>query len=171
MKMTGSGVPVDTLISTIKDSIKQAGISRTSPSADLRIKSVRLILEVVASKKSGGKLEFCVPFIGMKLALGGDVTSKNTHTMDIALAPPAESGPVVRGAGDVEAALVDAVTTIRQVMASAARGNDPWELSEAAVDIAFGVTRTGTISIGVDGELTGEVTNTIRLGLISAPAG
>lgn len=168
MRMTDSGVPVDTLITTVKDSIKLAGISRTSPSADLQIKSVRLILEVVASKKSGGKLSFCVPFIGMKLAVGGDVTSKNTHTMDIALAPPPETGPVVRG-GDVEAALVDAVTTIRQVVASAARGDDPWVLSEATVDITFAVTRTGTISIGVDGELTGEVTNTIRLGLISAP--
>ena len=62
---------------------------------------------------------------------------------------------------------MNAVTTIRQVMASAAEGDDPWVLSEATVDIVFAVTKTGTISIGVDGELTGEVTNTIRLGLIT----
>jgi hypothetical protein len=168
VKITDNGVPVDTLIATIKESIKQAGVSRTSASADLRIKSVRLILEVVASQAAGGKLDICVPFIGMKMSLGAKVTRENTHTMDIALVPPPESGPVVRG-DDVEAALVKAITTIRQVMASAAQGDDPWVLDEATVDIVFAVTKTGSISIGVDGDLTGEVTNTIRLGLVSPP--
>ena len=87
----------DTLISTIKDSIKQAGMSRTSPSADLRIKSVRLILEVVASKKSGGKLELLRPVHRDEAEARGDVTSKNTHTMDIALARPRTPGRVDTG--------------------------------------------------------------------------
>jgi hypothetical protein len=169
MKVTDGGVPVETLISIVKDSIKAAGVSRTSGSPDLRVGSVRLILEVVASKAAGGKLDFCVPFIGMKLALGTKVTKQNTHTMDIALVPPPEAGRVVRG-GEVETALVDAITTIRRATASAAQGDDPWVLSEATVDICFAITRTGTISIGVDSDLTGEITHTIRLGL-TPPAG
>jgi hypothetical protein len=49
------GVPVDTLIRVIKDSIKQAGVSRTSQTKDLQVASVQLILDVVASKTADGR--------------------------------------------------------------------------------------------------------------------
>ena len=76
MKVTDEGVPVDTLISVVKDSIKRAGVSRTSQARDLQVASVQLILEVVASKTAGGGLDFRVPFIGMKLRVGGKVTRR-----------------------------------------------------------------------------------------------
>ena len=50
-------------------------------------------------------------------------------------------------------------------MAHAAAGDDPWDLSEGTVDISFGVTKAGSISVGADGELANEVTNTLRLRL------
>src|SRR6185369_8660774 len=75
------GVPVDTLISVVKDSIKQAGVSRTSHTKDLKVASVQLILDVVASETAGGGVDFRVPFIGMKLSLGAKVTKKDTHTI------------------------------------------------------------------------------------------
>ena len=50
MKVTDEGVPVDTLISVVKDSIKRAGVSRTSQDRDLQVASVQLILDVVASQ-------------------------------------------------------------------------------------------------------------------------
>ena len=166
MKVTDEGVPVDALIGVVKESIKRAGVSRTSQTTDLRVGSVQLILEVVASKAAGGVLDFRVPFIGMKLSGGAKVTKKNTHTIDIALVPPKEqTGRLVRG-GDVGDVLVNAIATIRDVMASAAEGDDPWILSTSKVDISFAITRTGTISLGVDGELTDEVTQTLRLGLV-----
>lgn len=165
MKVTDEGVPVDSLISVVKDSIKQAGVSRTSPTRDLQVASVRLILEVVASKTAGGGLDFRVPFIGMKLRLGAKVTEKDTHTIDIALVPPKETATrQVRG-GEVEAVLVNAIATIRSVMTQAAEGDDPWVLSAGTIDISFAITQTGTISLGVDGELANEVTQTLRLGL------
>ena len=165
MKVTDEGVPVDSLISVVKDSIKQAGVSRTSPTRDLQVASVRLILEVVASKTAGGGLDFRVPFIGMKLRLGTKVTKKDTHTIDITLVPPKETATrQVRG-GDVEAVLVNAIATIRDVMTQAAEGDDPWVLSAGTIDISFAITQTGTISLGVDGELANEVTQTLRLGL------
>jgi hypothetical protein len=170
VKVTNEGVPVETLISVVKDSIKRAGISRTSQDTDLQVASVQLILDVVAAKTAGGGLDFCVPFIGMKLRVGGKVTSKDTHTIDITLVPPERRATrPVRG-GDVEDALVNAIATVHAVMAQAAAGDDPWVLSASTIDIRFAITQTGTISLGVDGELTNEVTQTLRLGLAPRPA-
>jgi hypothetical protein len=169
VKVTDEGVPVDTLISVVKDSIKQAGISRTSQTRDLQVASIQLILEVVASKTAGGGLDFRVPFIGMKLSLGAKVTKKDTHTIDITLVPPEERDTrQVRG-GDVEEVLVNAIATIRDVMTQAAEGDDPWVLSASTIDISFAIAQTGTISLGADGELANEVTHTLRLGLVPHP--
>ena len=170
MKVTDKGVPVETLISVVKDSIKRAGISRTSQDRDLQVASVQLILDVVAAKTAGGGLDFRVPFIGMKLRVGGKVTSKDTHTIDITLAPPEERATrQVRG-GDVEEVLVNAIATVRAVVTEAAAGDDPWVLSASTIDIRFAITETGTISLGVDGELANEVTQTLRIGLAPSPA-
>jgi hypothetical protein len=169
MKITDEGVPVDTLISVIKESIKRAGVSRTSQTRDLEVVSVRLILEVVASKTAGGGFDFRVPFIGMKLRVGTKVTKKDTHTINITLVPPKDRDTrQVRG-GEVEDVLVNAIATIRDVMTKAAQGDDPWLLSAGDIDISFAITQTGTISLGVDGELANEVTQTLRLGLAPGP--
>ena len=170
MKVTPKGVPVDTLISVVKDSIIRAGVSRTSQTQDLRVASVQLILEVVASKTAGGRLDFRVPFIGMKLSLGAKVTKKDTHTIDITLVPPRERVTrQVRG-GEVEDILVNAIATIRDVMTKSAEGDDPWLLSAGTIDISFAITQTGTITLGVNGELANELTHTLRLRLAPVPA-
>jgi hypothetical protein len=52
----------------------------------------------------------------------------------------------------------------------ASEGDDPWILSASTIDISFAITETGTISLGVDGELANEVTQTLRLGLAPSPA-
>jgi Trypsin-co-occurring domain 2 len=170
VKVTDAGVPVNTLIAVVKDSIKQAGVSRTSETKDLQVAMVQLILQVVASKATGGRLDFCVPFIGMKLSLGAKVTKKDTHTIDITLVPPAEQpARQVRG-GDVEEVLVNAIATIRDVTAKAAEDDDPWVLSASTIDIGFAITQTGTISVGVNGELANEITHTLRLGMAPGSA-
>lgn len=162
MKVTGSGVPVSELISVIKASVRRAGVS---PGADLRVTSVQLILEVVATSTLGGGLSFRVPVLGMQLSVGGKVTRQDTHTLDLTLVPPAgPSGHELRD-GDVEDAIVDAVTTIRAVIASATEGDDPWLLATGTVDISFVVTESGTIALGVEGELASQVAHTLRLGL------
>jgi hypothetical protein len=169
VKVTDDGVPVDTLISVVKDSIKRAGVSRTSQTRDLQVTSVKLILDVVACKTAGGGVDFCVPFIGMKLRVGAKVTKKDTHTIDITLVPPKERETrQVRG-GEVEDVLVNAIATVRNVMAKAAEGDDPWFLSAGTIDISFAITRAGTMTLGVDGELANELAQTLRLGLAPAP--
>lgn len=170
MKVTDEGVPVEALISVVKDSIKRAGVSRTSQDRDLQVASVQLILDVVAAKTAGGGLDFRVPFIGMKLRVGGKVTSKDTHTIDITLVPPEERATRQVRRGDVEDVLVNAIATVRAVVTEAAAGDDPWLLSASTIDIRFAITQTGTISLGVDGELANEVTQILRLGLAPSPA-
>jgi hypothetical protein len=169
MKVTDEGVPVAELISAVKDSISQAGLYRASQPGDLRVGSVQLILQVVASKSVGGGLNLMVPFIGMKLSVGGKVTRKDTHTVDVTLMPPAAAAERPARGGDVQDALVNAITTIRDVMKSAADGDDPWTLSAGAVDISFVITKTGSISLGADGELTSELTHTLHLSIASGP--
>jgi Trypsin-co-occurring domain 2 len=162
MEITSQGVPVEELVTAVKDSIKQAGVSSSSDTRDLQVRSVQLTLHVVAIASAGGRLDFRVPFIGMKLSVGTKVTRQDTHTIEMTLVPPDRTFAV---RGDVEQALVDAINTIRRTMAAAAGGDDPFVLSEGTVEIAFAVTREGSISLGVTGDLSSEVTHTLRLGL------
>ena len=165
MKVTDTGVPVDALVSVVKEAVKRANVSRTSEAADLRVASVQLVLKAVASKSAGGKLNFCVPFIGMKLSAGVKVSVKDTHTIDIGLVPPEGRADRQVREGDVEDVLVRAISTIRDVMTKAAEGEDPWVLSSGKVDISFAITKTGSISLGVDGELADELTHTLCISL------
>ena len=165
MKVTSSGVPLDSLIGVVKASVLRAGISRTAKYRDLQVASVQLVLEAVAAGTAGGGLDFRLPFIGMKLRLGATVTKKDTHTIDITLVPPEDPGRQIRGAEEVEDALVNAIASIRAVTSQAATGDDPWILSEGTIDLSFAITATGTITLGIDGELSDEVTHTLRLRL------
>jgi hypothetical protein len=167
VKVTDNGVPVEALISTVKDAVKRAGVSRSSIGSDLRVESVQLVLQALASETVGGALDLRIPFIGMKLRAGAKVGRSDTQTIDMTLKPPDRPTRAVR-AGNVEDALVDAIVTIRNTMAQAAAGDDPWVLSTGTVDIKFGVTKTGSISLGADGELANEVTQTLRLRLTPA---
>lgn len=168
MKITDEGVPINALISVVKDSIKQAGVSRTQHDRDLGVASVQLILDVVASKATGGRLDFCVPFIGMRLGLGAKVTKKDTHRIDIILVPPADQDTRQVRSGDVEDVLINAIAAIRDVASKAAKGDDPWILSASTIDISFAITQTGTITLGANGEFANELTHTLRLGLTPA---
>jgi hypothetical protein len=169
VRITDDGVPLDVLIDVVKASVTRAGISRTSKLRDFQVASVQLILKTVASSTAGGGMDFCVPFIGMKLKLGATVTKKDTHTIDMTLVPPEDAGRQVRGGEDVEEALVNAISAIRTVTSKAATGDDPWILSEGTIDISFAITQKGTISLGVDGELSDELTHTLRLRLAPPP--
>jgi Trypsin-co-occurring domain 2 len=169
VRVTDAGVPVPALITMVKEAVRRAGVSRSAGEGDLRVESVQLVLQALASKTAGGELDFRIPFIGMKLRAGAKVTRRDTHTIDMTLMPPAQPARTVRG-GTVEDALVDAIVTIRTTMAHASAGDDPWILSTGTVDISFGVTRTGSISLGTNGELADEVTHTLRLRLIPASA-
>ncbi|GGO18687.1 trypco2 family protein [Micromonospora parathelypteridis] len=171
MDVVDHSVPVEELVSAVKNAVKQAGISTTDEGRDLRVGSVQLILSAVATTKLGGGVDFRVPVIGWKVKVGGSHSRQRTHTIDITLvAEDLQDRHELRDGG-VEATLVDAITTIRAVVAAGTGGDDPLVLKAGTVELVFGVTDQGTISVGAEGELTDEVTNTLRIELVGATAG
>lgn len=159
------GVPVDELVAVIKNAIKRANVSRTDTKRDLQVRSLNLKLNAIATITAGGRLEFRVPVLGMKLKIGGTVTHQDTHTLEMTLVPePRPEEHEVRER-EVETVLVEAIETLRTVMVRAAEGEDPFILKNSNVELAFAVTEDGTISLGIEGELKDEITHTIRLSL------
>ncbi|RQX09687.1 hypothetical protein DDE19_33365 [Micromonospora ureilytica] len=171
MYVIDDSVPVEELVSAVKNAVKQAGISTTDEGRDLRVSSVQLILSAVVTTKLGGGLDLRVPVIGWKVKVGGSRSRQKTHTIDITLvAEELQDRHELRHSA-VEATLVDAITTIRSVVAAGTGGDDPLVLQAGTVELVFGVTDQGTISFGMEGELTDEVTNTLRIELVGAMDG
>jgi hypothetical protein len=161
MEVSDTGVAVDEVVGAVKNAIKLAGISATDTGRDLRVAAIQLILNTVATVTVGGGLDFRVPFIGMKLSVGGTVTSRDTHTIDITLIPPDLQHEVRDGA--VEIVLLDAIETIRDVVTRAVSGDDPFLLKAGTVELCFAITRDGSVTLGFNGEFSGEVTHTLRI--------
>ena len=168
MEVSEDGAAIDDVIGAVKEAIKVAGISGTDNNRDLRVTSVRLVLKTIASVATGGGVDFRIPFLGMSLKLGGSVTTQDTHTLDISLVPP-DLGPQheVRD-GDVAAVLADSISTIRALLARASGGDDPFGLQTGFVELNFAVTRDGSITLGFNGELHGQVSHTLRIGIEAA---
>jgi hypothetical protein len=154
-------MPVDDLISAVKNSIQQAGISVANPDRDLAVTSVYLKLHTITTAKAGGGLDFRVPFIGLKLKVGASVTRQRTHAMELTLVP--EATAYETRDGEVDVILLQAIETARAVMTRAAGGDDPFTLQDSTIELSFGVSQDGTISLGIDGELTDEITHTLRV--------
>jgi hypothetical protein len=167
MRVTDNGASVVDVVDTVKRAIRAARLSRTDSGRDLRVATVNLTLNVVATRSGGGGLDFRLPFVGMALRLGAKVTTRDTHTVSINLTEKPHTGPEVR-ADDIESVLVDAVRTIRDTVAAAGGGDDPFVLTDSTVQLMFAVTREGTIRLCVDGTLADEVTHTLTLTLVSA---
>lgn len=168
MHVTEDGVPIEELIDTIKQAIKTASVSSTDLDRDLQVCSVQLTLNAVAIRSLGGGLDFRIPFIGMPVKLGSKITKQDTHAIDISLIPPDLKGRPELRDSDIESVFVDAITTIRTAVASAATGDDPFILTQSSVNISFAITAEGTISLGMDGGLSNELTHTLTLGLMPA---
>jgi hypothetical protein len=168
VKVTEDGVLVQDVITAVKLAIKEANVSATDEGRDLRVDSVRLVLHALATRTAGGRLSFTVPFIGMPIRLGARIAKSDTHEIEVNLAPPShEATHEVRDAS-LDLALVDAIETVRTVVASTADGDDPFALNDAKVTLSFAVTADGDISIGIDGTMTNEVTHTLVLTLVPA---
>jgi Trypsin-co-occurring domain 2 len=163
MQVSDTGVAVDEVVDAVKNVIKLADISETDAGRDLRVASLQLILNTVATVTAGGGVDFRVPFIGMKLSVGGTVTRHDTHTIDITLIPPDLQHQVRDSA--VEGVLLDAIATIRAVVTRAVGGDDPFRLQTGTVELCFAVTKNGSITLGFNGEFSGEITHTLRVSL------
>jgi len=166
VNVTESGVPVPDVIDAVKRAIKAAGVSVTDQGRDLLVDSVALTLHAVATRSAGGGLDFRIPFIGMQVQLGAKLTTRDTHEIQINLTPPLpEDRPEIRDGG-LDDVLADAIATIRAAVASAAGGDDPFVLKDSTITLSFAVTAEGSISVGVNGSLSNELTHTLTLALV-----
>jgi hypothetical protein len=163
-----NGVAVHDLVAAVKRAIMAANLSSGNSGRDLRVGAVRLTLNVVATRKSGGVIDFRIPIVGMQIKVGHKVSSKDTHTIRISLIPPDLKDQVELRGADIESALIEAIETTRIAVASGAGGDDPFELRDSSVEISFVITEEGTISLGMEGELTDEVAHTLELTLVPA---
>jgi hypothetical protein len=168
VKVTENGVPVQDVIAAVKLAIKEANVSATDKGRDLRVDSVKLILHALATRTVGGGLSFTVPFIGMPVRLGTKVTKSDTHEIEINLVPPGQDAWEEVREASLDLALVDAIETVRAVVASTASGDDPFALNDAKITLSFAVTAEGDISIGIDGSMSDEVTHTLAIALVPA---
>jgi hypothetical protein len=168
VKVTEDGVPVQDVIAAVKLAIKDANISATDEGRDLRVDSVKMVLHTLATRTVGGSLNFTVPFIGMPVRLGTKVTKSDTHEIEINLIPPSQEAEQEVREASLDLALVDAIETVRAVVATTADGDDPFDLNDAKITLSFAVTADGDISIGIDGSMTDEVTHTLVLSLVPA---
>lgn len=168
MQVSENGVAIPELIETVKEAIKAANVSNTDLDRDLRVGSVRLTLNAVATGSLGGSVDFRIPFIGMQVKVGKKLTKQDTHTIEMSLVPPDLRDREELRDADLGSVFVEAINTIRAAVASAATGDDPFVLTESSVNISFAVTEEGTISLGVDGGLSNEVTHTLAVALVAA---
>lgn len=169
MEITDTGIPVSSLIDTIKAAVKEAGISTANADRTLRVSSIQLVLNAVATTTGGAKLEFKIPFIGMNVKLGTSVARHDTHTIDITLVPPDLAPAHEIRDGTVDEMLVDAIETVTTTVALAADGEDPFLLKESSVELTFAVTETGSISLGLDTETKDEITHKLKMTLTPVP--
>jgi hypothetical protein len=163
VRIEAGTAPVEDLVNEIKRSIEQADIG-ADDSIDLRVTIVRLTLQTIATNTIGTKFEFRIPVVGMQLRLGRKIDAKDTHTIEVELAPGPPDSHEVRS-GEVSRTLVSAVKTIRSIMVNAARGDNPLSLRSGSVELSFVVSDEGTISIGLEGTMRDEITHTLRLEL------
>ncbi len=166
------GLPVNNLITAVKEALVEAGVSQANHSSKLRVASVQIVLDLVATASGGGGLKLCVPFIGTELSVKAKRSTRDVHAIDVTLVPPEPSAslPARAGKEKMKEALVQAIKSVRQAVTAAARGSDPWVLSEGIVEISFGVTKEGNISLAGEGELASDVTQKLRLILTPIPA-
>src|SRR5205823_339465 len=118
-------------IEAVKRAIKTANVSTTDQERDLRVGSVGLTLHAIATRSSGGGMNFRIPFIGMEVQLGAKLTTRDTHEIEINLTPPREEDWAEVHDGGLDDVLVEAIETIRVAVASAAGGDDPFILTTA----------------------------------------
>jgi hypothetical protein len=163
LRVSNDGFPVGEVIDGIKSAIRRASISNKDLARDLRVASVYLKLNTIATIGAGGRLDFRVPFIGMALRLGGVVTRENTHSLEMVLLPEDDTTVFEVRETPVDTVLIDAIEIIRSVIAEASGGDDPFLLRDGTVELSFAINQDGSFSLGVDGEFKNQVTHTIRL--------
>jgi hypothetical protein len=166
--VVNNGVDVAEFIASVKTAIKAANLSLSEPDGTIRVASIDLTINAVATRTSGGRLQFQIPLVGVQAGGSRTATRRDTHTIQVSLVPADTDDELEVRDSDVEDSLVEAVDTIRQILAAAAGGDDPFNLATGSVELSLTVTEDGAISLGWSGERNDEISHHLRIGLASS---
>jgi hypothetical protein len=164
VRLDDDGLAVEDLVTAVRRAAAQAAISDADAGRDMRITALDLTLHALARRDLGARLEFRIPVLGMPVSFGAKLTTRDTHQIRISLVPAAYSHEV-RGGAEVEETLVQAIETIRAVVARGVGDGDAFEHRSSEVELSFAVTQDGSIALVGTADLTGEVTHTLKLTL------
>ncbi|WP_436534891.1 trypco2 family protein [Actinoplanes sp. HUAS TT8] len=159
------GIAFVEIIAAIKKAVKKANLSAADLPRDLKITEVTVSTTAMARQTLGGGVELTVPFVGLKLGGNLERSWRSAQRVEITLVPPAPDEEIEVRGGNVEKALVEAISTVRAALSAAAGGEDPFVLKSSTVVLDFVVTDSGTIKIVGAGEAGDEETQTVTLKL------
>jgi hypothetical protein len=135
---------VTDLVKTIKIAIQEA--QRSLDVAGLRIENADLEIKTKLVTSVEGGVKFKV----VPVDLSGSYETRSVHTISMSLEP----GPVptLKLFADLSDELKDAVEAIGNAVREAAQSSPVFQLSEAKVQIEFGITADGGIQFVVGGK-------------------
>jgi hypothetical protein len=99
----------------------------------------------------------------MPVSFGAKLTTRDTHQIRISLAPSVSHE--VRGGEEVEETLVQAIETVRAVVARGVADADTFEHRSSEIELSFAVTENGSVALVGTADLTGEITHPLKLTL------
>jgi hypothetical protein len=158
-------VSFDDVISNVKSAIQAADLTASNGVA-LEIKRLDVVLTVVQDLKTGTAAKLTVPVIGTDLSVGGTVESTSTSEISLSLVPPPPVDAIAQSIMpnfEIIRGLVGAIEAIKDGVASAAKGDPPFELKESTAKLTFGVKTDGSIAIVVVADRSKSTTNSLTL--------
>jgi len=156
------------VIGKVKSAIKAANLSTSESTTDVFIVEVVVTLKVVRDLEAGGEARWKVPVIGLELGAHKGRKWSTSNIIELTLTPPRPAAGEAQSlvpTVDLESDLPRAIRMVRATVVAAARDEPVFELRESTVEIAFGVTVTGGLSLVAKAEATADTTNTLKLTL------
>jgi hypothetical protein len=159
-------VDVEEVIQQVKQSIVNANLSDESDN-DLVVTEVDLKLSVVRKLEAGLDAKWQVPVINKEIGAKASRSWSSTNTVEIVLKPPDIAGTAqsLSAKIDIGQDLANAIVLIRSAVQAGATGQPPFGLNKATVELAFGVSNDGSITLLATGEAEKSTTNTLKLSL------
>lgn len=149
----------DTPLNLLKD-VKKA-IQRAQEQLDqhnIEISKLDIEIKTAFTKSAGGKLKLSV----IPLELSGNYTTTDVQTLSLSLLP--RESPVEL-LGGVQDELTHAIELINSTVEEALTSEPVFDLSSAMINLNFGVTKNGKISVIAGTKGGRERTHTVKLTL------
>jgi NTP-dependent ternary system trypsin peptidase co-occuring protein len=157
---------VEDVIGRVKEAIRQSNLAMPDSPTDLVVTALDLTLKVVTELGAGVQARFKVPWIGLELGAHTGRQWSTTNQIEISLEPPIAYGEA-QGllVADLGSDLARAISMVRSGIAAAAEGEPVFLLKNATVEIEFGVTRSGGLSLVATADAANASTQLLSLKL------